>query len=133
MPPAIRLGDLAAELGRELDGDGELWLGGVAALDRAGPGDLAYARSDRFAAALRASAAGAVIAPPGLDTGGRPAIRSPNPGLDFARAARRLAGAPAPAAGVHPSACVDPSASIDPSAAIGPGCVVGPRSRVGAR
>ncbi len=133
MPPAIRLGDLAAELGREFEGDGDLWLGGVAALDRAGPGDLAYARSERFAAALRASAAGAVIAPPGLDAGGRPAIRSPNPGLDFARAARRIAPPIPSAPGVHPAACVDPEARIDRSAAIGPGCVVGPRSRVGAR
>src|SRR5262245_30882278 len=106
MPPAIRLCELAAALGRELEGDGELRVAGVAALDRAGPADLVHARSERFAAALRASAGGAVIAPPGLDTGGRPAIRSPNPGLDFARAARRIAPAPAPMAGVHASACV---------------------------
>jgi UDP-3-O-[3-hydroxymyristoyl] glucosamine N-acyltransferase len=133
MPPAIRLRDLAAELGRELEGDGDLWLGGVAALERAGPGDLAYARSERFAEALRASGAGAVIAPPGLDAGGRPAIRSPNPGLDFARAARRIAPPPESPPGVHASACVDPEARIDASAAIGPGCVVGARSRIGAR
>ena len=133
MPPAIRLRELAAELGRELEGDGELCVAGVASLDRAGPADLAHARSERYAAALRASAAGAVIAPPGLDTGGRPAIRSPNPGLDFARAARRIAPPPAPEPGVHASACVDPTAQLDPTAAIGPGCVVGARARVGAR
>jgi UDP-3-O-[3-hydroxymyristoyl] glucosamine N-acyltransferase len=133
MPPGIRLRDLAEELGRELEGDGELCVAGVASLEGAGPGDLAHARSARYAAALRASAAGAVIAPPGLDTGGRPAIRSPNPGLDFARAARRIAPPPAPEPGVHASACVDASARVDPSAAIGPGCVVGPRARVGAR
>jgi UDP-3-O-[3-hydroxymyristoyl] glucosamine N-acyltransferase len=130
---AIRLRDLAAELGRELEGDGEVRVEAVAALERAGPRDLAYARSARFAAALRASGAGAVIAPPGLDTGGRPAIRSPNPGLDFARAARRIAPPVAPAPGVHPSAWIDPSAQIDPTAAVGAGCVVGARSRVGAR
>jgi UDP-3-O-[3-hydroxymyristoyl] glucosamine N-acyltransferase len=74
-----------------------------------------------------------VIAPPGLDTGGRPAIRSPNPGLDFARAARRLVPAPAPPAGVHASAPIDASARIDASATVGPGCAIGPRARVGAR
>jgi UDP-3-O-[3-hydroxymyristoyl] glucosamine N-acyltransferase len=131
--PPIRLRDLAAELGRELEGDGDLEVRGVAALESAGPGDLVHARSGRFAAALRASAAGAVIAPPGLDTGGRPAIRSPNPGLDFARAARRIAPPAGFEPGVHPSACVDPTARIDPSAAVGPGCVVGAGSRVGPR
>ena len=129
----MRLRELAAELGRELEGDGERWIDGVAALESAGPRDLAHARSERFAAAARASGAAALIAPPGLDTGGRPAIRSPNPGLDFARAARRLAPGEAPAPGVHPTAWVDPSARVDASASVGPGCVVGARSRVGAK
>jgi UDP-3-O-[3-hydroxymyristoyl] glucosamine N-acyltransferase len=63
----LRLGDLAAELGREVEGDADAWITGVAALEQAGPADLAYARSERFAAALRASRAGALIAVPGLD------------------------------------------------------------------
>jgi len=127
----MRLRELAAELGRELEGDGERWIEGVASLEGAGPRDLAHARSERFAAAARASAAAALIAPPGLDTGGRPAIRSPNPGLDFVRAARRLAPAAAQEPGVHATAWVDPSARVDPSASVGPGCVVGARSRIG--
>jgi len=127
----MRLRELAAALGRELEGDGECWIEGVAALESAGPRDLAHARSERFAAAARVSGAGALIAPPGLDTGGRPVIRSPNPGLDFARAARRLAPAAAHEPGVHPTAWVDPSAAVDASAAVGPGCVVGARSRIG--
>jgi UDP-3-O-[3-hydroxymyristoyl] glucosamine N-acyltransferase len=127
----IRLRELAAELGRELEGDGEVVVHGVAALDRAGPGELAYARSERWASALRASRAGAVIAPPGLDTGACPAIRSPNPGLDFARAARRLAPPPPLVPGVHASALVAPDARVDASATVGPGCVVGARARVG--
>ncbi len=129
----IRLGDLAAELGRAVEGDADVWITGVAALEQAGPFDLAYARSERFAEALRASRAGALIAVPGLDAGGRPTLRSPNPGLDFARAARRIAPPGAAEPGVHPSACLDPTAWVDPSAALGPGCSVGARVRVGAR
>ncbi len=131
--PGIRLRDLAAELGREVEGDADARVSGVAALAQAGPDDLAYARSERFGTALRASRAGALIAAPGLDTGGRPTIRSPNPGLDFARAARRIAPAVAPEPGVHPSACIDPTAFVDASATVGPCCVVGARARVGAR
>ena len=106
--PGVRLADLASELGREIEGDPEFRVAGVAALDRAGPGDLAYVRSARFAAALAATRAGALILPRGLDAGGRPAIRSPHPGLDFARAVRRLVAASGPAPGVHPTAQLAP-------------------------
>jgi len=130
----LRLADLAAELGREVEGDPEFRVEGVAALDRAGPEDLAYVRSERFARALAASRAGALIAPPGVDAGGRPVIRSPHPALDFARAVRRLVGSVRSVPGVHASAQLAPGARVDPSASIGPGCVleadasVGPRS-----
>ncbi len=129
----IRLATLAAELGREVEGDGEVEIGGVAALESAGPGDLAYVRSPRFARALADSKAAALIAPPGLDTGGRPVIRSPHPGLDFARAMRRLLPAPAPQPGAHPAARVADGASIDASASIGPGAVIGTGCAIGPR
>jgi UDP-3-O-[3-hydroxymyristoyl] glucosamine N-acyltransferase len=131
--PGVRLADLASELGREIEGDPEFRVAGVAALDRAGPGDLAYVRSERFAAALAATRAGALILPSGLDRGGRPAIRSPHPGLDFARAVRRLRASSAPAPGVHPSAQLGPRVRIDPSAFVGPGCVLGAEVSVGPR
>jgi UDP-3-O-[3-hydroxymyristoyl] glucosamine N-acyltransferase len=129
----VRLGALAAELGRTVEGDGEVEIRGVGALETAGPGDLVYVRSSRWAARLVDSAAGAVIAPDGLDVGGRPVIRSPNPGLDFARVARRLKGGDAAPPGVDPAASVDAGARIDPSASVGPGCALAAGVRVGAR
>jgi UDP-3-O-[3-hydroxymyristoyl] glucosamine N-acyltransferase len=131
---SIRLADLAAELGREVEGDAEVWIDGVAPLRTAGPGDLSFVRGTQFAQQLAATRAGAVIAPLELDSGGRPTIRSPNPGLDFARAARRIAPQDRPPPGVHPAASiadgarVDPTASIGPACSVGPGCSVGPRS-----
>jgi UDP-3-O-[3-hydroxymyristoyl] glucosamine N-acyltransferase len=109
---AVRLGELAAELGLEVEGDADVLLRGVAALESAGPEDLVFVRSPRFDAPLAASRAGAVIAPPGLDTGGRPTLRSLQPGLDFARAVRRVAPEPRPAPGVHPSAWIDSDARM---------------------
>jgi UDP-3-O-[3-hydroxymyristoyl] glucosamine N-acyltransferase len=131
--PGVRLADLAAELGRELEGDPDFRVAGVAALDRAGPGDLAFVRSERLARALAQSRAGALIAPPGVDAGRRPVIRSPHPALDFARAVRRLVASQRPAPGVHASAQLAPGARIDASASIGAGCVVGSDARVGPR
>jgi len=128
----IRLAELAAELGRPCEGDGEIGIAGVAALEAAGPGELAFVGSARWAAALTGSRAAAVIAPDGLDTGGRPTIRSPQPRLDFARAARLISPRPRPAPGVDPRAAVASDARVDPSAAVGPGCFVGAGARVGA-
>jgi UDP-3-O-[3-hydroxymyristoyl] glucosamine N-acyltransferase len=129
----VRLADLASELGREIEGDPDFRVAGVAALDRAGPGDLAYVRSERFAAALAATRAGALILPLGLDAGGRPAIRSPHPGLDFARAVRRLVASASPAPGVHGSAQLAAGCRVDASASVGPGCVLGAGVTVGPR
>jgi UDP-3-O-[3-hydroxymyristoyl] glucosamine N-acyltransferase len=131
--PGMRLADLAAALGRRLEGDPDFRVTGVAALERAGPGDLVYVRSARFAAALARSRAGAAILPEGLDAGGRPAIRSPNPGLDFARAARHLLSRSAPPPGVDTAARLAQDAEVHPSASVGAGCVLGAASRVGPR
>jgi UDP-3-O-[3-hydroxymyristoyl] glucosamine N-acyltransferase len=127
------LREIAEHLGREVEGDGERVISGVASLAEAGPGDLAFARSPRYTDALAASGAGAVIVPHGMDAAGRAAIRSPNPGLDFARAVRWLEPGPRPEPGVHPDAFVAPGARVDPSASVGPRAAVGKGARVGPR
>lgn len=130
---SIALGELAAALGRELEGDAGFAVRGVASLADAGPGDLGFARSAGYARALASSRAGAVIAPPGLDVGGRPVVRSPRPDLDFARAVALLLPPERPAPGVHPSAVIAPDARVDASASVGPLAVVGARAVVGPR
>jgi len=130
---SLRLAALAAELGRSWVGDGDFLIEGVAALESACESELSYLRSADWAAAAARSQAGALILPEGVDAGGRPAIRSPQPALDFARAVRRIRPPARPAVGVHPAAHVDPEATVDSSASIGPGAVVGAGSRVAAR
>jgi len=130
----IPLSQIAAELGLEVTGDGRFVVSGVAALDTAGPGDLAFVRSARFAKRAANSKAGALILPlEWEDPGGRPALRSTNPGLDFARVVEHFAPAIRPEPGRHPSAQVAEDAVVDGSAFIDAGAVVGSRSRVGAR
>jgi UDP-3-O-[3-hydroxymyristoyl] glucosamine N-acyltransferase len=129
----IRLAELAAELGREVTGDGDVQLDGVAPLESAGERDLSFVRSPRLAAAMENTRAGALIVPEGVDPGPRPAIRSPNPVLDFARAVERIRPTPAAPPGPHIRALIAPDAKVDSSASIGAGAVVGARSQVGAR
>jgi UDP-3-O-[3-hydroxymyristoyl] glucosamine N-acyltransferase len=128
----IRLRDLAALLGREYQGDPDLEIRSVASLEDAGPADLAFVRSEKLLDRARASEAGALIVPPGLDLGARATIESPDPGLDFARAAKKVCAAERPLPGVHPAASVDAAASVDPRASIGAGAVVEAGARIGA-
>lgn len=133
MTEPIRLQDLASWLGREVEGDSTVALTGVASLEEAGEGDLAFVRSERYLERASSSAASALILPAGFDAGGRPAIRSPDPGLDFARAAERLQPRPQLEPGIHPSAVVDDDALVADTASLGAGVVVGTGSRVGKR
>ncbi len=129
----MRLRELADKLGREVRGDGEVELRGVAPLETAGPGDLTFVRSLAWAKRLSQTKAAAVIVPGIVETGGLPALVSPNPGLDFARAVGLLLPALRPAPGIHPNAFVAAGASVEPSASVGPLCSVGEGARIGAR
>jgi UDP-3-O-[3-hydroxymyristoyl] glucosamine N-acyltransferase len=130
----VKISELADRLGgRPVEGDASREVRGVAALDGGGPDDLGFLRSAKNAAGLAGSRIGAVIAPPGVDVGGRTVIRSPSPNLDLARAAKILAPGAAAAPGVHSRAFVEPDASVDASASVGPGCAVGARASIGAR
>ena len=57
----VRLADLGEFLGRPIEGPPDTMIQGVAALDQAGPRDLAFVRSDRFEKELLETRAGAVL------------------------------------------------------------------------
>jgi UDP-3-O-[3-hydroxymyristoyl] glucosamine N-acyltransferase len=129
----LRLKDLGAHLGREVEGDGEFEIEGVAGLENAGSGDLSYVRSERYANQLAASRAGAVIAPAFVAVGDRPVIRSDEPGLDFSRAVRWILPEAPPRSGIHPTAAVADGARVDASASVGAHCAVGVGASIGPR
>lgn len=132
-----RLSELAAFLGRELGSEGEATGGvevaGFASLGSAKADELVFVRDDSVLPALEESAARAVIAPAGLDVGGRPVLRSDRPGHDFSRLVEAFAPRFRPEEGIAPGALVDASAQVDPTASIEPGARIGPDCRVGAR
>jgi UDP-3-O-[3-hydroxymyristoyl] glucosamine N-acyltransferase len=127
------LAEIAGLLGREVEGDATLLVSGVAALEKAGPGDIAFVRSAQLADQAVRSGAGALILPCGLDVGSRTAIRSPNPALDFARVVERIAAPAQPEPGVDHDARVASDASVHPTAMLSAGVVVGRGARIGAR
>ena len=129
------LAELAALVGGEVSGDGQLAISGVAPLEKAGPGQLSFFANRKYRAAFEASQAGAVVVEQDEAVPeGRTVLRAPGAYLAFARLSA-LFNPPAPVqagvspqAAVHPSAQVDPSAQVGPLVSIGPGAVVGPRT-----
>ncbi len=128
----VRLGELAERLQCRLEGDGGLEIRGVRALEEAGPQDLTFITEERHLPRLPGSTAAAVILAEGGPSVDRPALRTPNPYLAFARALALFHPSPVPAPGIHPTAVVAPDAHVAPDASVGPLTVVGPEVEVGA-
>ena len=131
---ALTLSDIVAQLGGELHG-ADLSVTRLAPLEDAQADEIAFVTGSKFADALRASAAGAVIIKADLlDTAARPAIVCADPYVYFARLAALFHPAPRASAGlVHPSAVVAANAQVAASAelrefvSVGAGAVIGER------
>jgi UDP-3-O-[3-hydroxymyristoyl] glucosamine N-acyltransferase len=123
--------ELAERLGCAWEGDGGVEISGVAAIDRARPGDLVFAAKPRFTAMLDTSAASAVILPPGEDYARIPVIRAAYPHLAFVRATALFFQPYLPNPGIHPTAVIAASARLGAGIAIGAFCSVGEEAEVG--
>ena len=126
----MRVQQLSALLAAKFEGDGDLEIERVAPLETAGPREVAFVASLRFAEQARNGKAGCLIVPPGYGIPGRTTIFAPDPRAAIATAIRHLHPRRMPE-GIHETAVISPSARVDPSAFIGPYCVIGDRCRVG--
>jgi UDP-3-O-[3-hydroxymyristoyl] glucosamine N-acyltransferase len=129
----LKLRDIAERLGCRLEGDGDIDIRRVAAIEDAGPGDLTFFTNLKYAAALKSTAASAVIL--GETAAPAPAamLRTGHPYLAFARAMELFSDGWTPARGVHRLACVETGAVVAPDASVGAFTVVGEGARIGAR
>jgi UDP-3-O-[3-hydroxymyristoyl] glucosamine N-acyltransferase len=140
----VRLGEIVAALGGELQGDPGTPIARIAPLESAGADAITFVAQARLRPLLEKTQGAAVILGAALVTAA-PAhcqrIVTDDPYLYFARLTQWWAARvrPRPEAGVHPSAVVDPtaevaaSATIGPQAVVGAGAVVGERARIGAQ
>jgi UDP-3-O-[3-hydroxymyristoyl] glucosamine N-acyltransferase len=124
--------ELANQISARLEGDASIEVSGVAAPERAESHDLIYVDSPKNAPRAAASKALCIIAPEGVELGGKIVLRHRQPKFAFAKAAALLLDKPVIAAsGIHASASVPATAYIAPSAHIGPYAVIGENVRVG--
>ncbi len=129
----MTLQELTSRLGCRLEGDGRLEVIRVAGLEHAGPGDLTFLANPKYAAALTATKATAVIVGDGVTGAPCAVLRTSNPYLAFARAAQALLPDTRPAPGVHPLASVAPDATLGDEVSVGAFAVVGAGARIGDR
>jgi UDP-3-O-[3-hydroxymyristoyl] glucosamine N-acyltransferase len=129
----IRLGDLAARLQGEIEGDPERLIRGVAALDAAGPDDLSFFTNPKYRQAAEATRAGAVLV--GLETRleGRDLLRVQEPYLKLAEILEIFHPPPPRRPGVHPDARVEESARLGDEVEVAPYAVVGADAVLGSR
>jgi UDP-3-O-[3-hydroxymyristoyl] glucosamine N-acyltransferase len=129
----VRLSELAARLDCTVEGDGDIDIKRVAALEDAGPGELTLFANPKYAEALKRTLASAVIAAPAISGIPCAVLRTPEPYVAFARALGLFADGWRPPAGIHRLALVEPGAVVAAEASIGPFVVVSEGARIGAR
>jgi UDP-3-O-[3-hydroxymyristoyl] glucosamine N-acyltransferase len=133
----LRLGDIVAALGGELQGDPALAIEGLAPLESAGAQHLSFLSNPRYQPQLQASRAGCVIVAPAMREAALArgaCIVADDPYLYFARVTQLWKRARARPEGpaIHPSAVIDPEAVLGEGVRVGPHCVVERGARIGA-
>lgn len=120
----MRVDDLTQLLGGKLQGDGSRQIRGVAALETAGPEDLAYAEGARALEQVPGSRAGCILVAEGVRVEGKTTIAVAHPKLAFIRAAEALHPARAVAPGIDPTAVIAADARLAADVSVGPHVVI---------
>ena len=100
----MKLKEIVARLGCQLEGDGEIEIRRIAPIEDAGASDLTFFANPKYVAQLRGTRASAVILGEQADAAPPPGVallRAANPYLAFARAAEVFAPPPSSPQGVH--------------------------------
>ena len=133
------LADIAASLGRPVEGDGALAFRRAAEPAAAGPDDLALAMSPAYGDALAQGRARAAILWDGADwrsLGLEGAVLVPRARLAMAAITRAIDPGPdwgRDGAGIHPTAVIEEGATVGEDAAVAAFAVIGRGARIGAR
>src|ERR1700752_5184617 len=141
-PQGLTAQEIAALTGAVARGDlGERRISGIASLDRAGPGELAFMQNPKYAPAFAATHASLCLttekfagsAPRGVGV-----LVTPAPYRAFVTIAQKLfPGAMRPsslfeASGIATGALVHPTARLESGVVVDPAAVIGPRAEIGA-
>ncbi len=130
-----RLGELAALVGGQVEGNAALEIDGVAGLEEAQPGQLSFYGNTRYKKALARTRASAVLvgAEAPSVAAGLSVVRVENPHLAFAQISAIFHPRRVFAGGLSERAFIHPEAEVHPEARVMPFAVVEQGARIGAR
>jgi len=120
----MKLGELGAQLECKVEGPEDLEISGVAGMDEATASEVTFLSNPKYISKIKTTHAAAIIAGPQIDTLGKPALRSADPYLTFARALEVFYSPQKPAAGIHPTAVIAEDARLGRNASVGPYVVI---------
>lgn len=120
----MKLGDIAKRLGCALEGPEDLQITAVAGIEEAGPTELTFVSNPKYRQKLPLTRAAAIILSQHDPDPGRPALRSGNPYLDFAKAIELFYPVIRPLPGVHSTAVIASDARLGNNPSIGPYVVI---------
>ncbi len=119
------LSQLASMIGADVEGDGDIVVTGVAALDEAGAGDLSFLANSKYEKLLdRTGAAAVVVGPAHRDTGAMPKLVMDNPYLGFARAVCIIRPLTHPGHGVSDCANISEEATLSEDVTVMAGATI---------
>ncbi len=127
------LAELAALVGGVLEGDGSLEIRGMASLEDAGEGQIAFLADRKQISRLEKTRASAVIVPANLPPFPKPLIRTPNPYVAYAKVQTFFSSRHHAPLGIDPRAFVGTGVQMGEDVSIYPFVFVGSGSRVGHR
>lgn len=127
----MKVSEIAKFLQGVASGDAGCEITGVAALETAGPTELAYVENPRGLTRAESSKAGCLLVPENASLQGRTLIAVRNPKLALVRAAEALIPNPILPPGIHPTAVVATDAVLAADCSLGPHVVIESRVRVG--
>src|SRR5690242_379947 len=127
----MTLEEIAARLGCDLAGDGNIEITGVAGMEQAGPTELTFLANPKYAPKVKNTRAAAILVAEALPLPSPVSVVSRNPYHDFARALALFYQPPRPAAGIHPQTAIAATAKIGEGASIGAFAVVGENVTIG--
>ncbi|MBI1966839.1 MAG: UDP-3-O-(3-hydroxymyristoyl)glucosamine N-acyltransferase [Gemmatimonadetes bacterium] len=125
--------EIAVLTGGRLVGPGEVFVAGIAPLDRAGPGDLAFLASGRYLPYFQHTRAGVVLVKPEYEQTPGPATRVvvPNPHGALQALIPLLYPQPVWEPGIHPTVVIGRGAVWEDPIRIGAHVVLGEGVRIG--
>jgi len=125
--------EIAEKIGAEVVGDGSVELTGLAGIEDAHPGELAFVANRKYLRYLATTHASAVITEADVHSEQLTLLVHPDPYFAFMKAIRIFHPPKEYSPGIHATAVIAESARVDPSAHIGPNVVIEDSVTVGKR